>query len=211
MRFKYYLRGCGLGILLATVILMIGFHRSESGKLSDEQIRQRASELGMVTPVEVEQLPAGTQGAGVEAMESQKTNGDISKSTGEPETSAADAKRPQDSGDQDGTGDTDKPEEDKSGVPDKPNGDDRADGQDTTDKSDRQDDSETVTVVVRRGEVCRELSEELYELGLVEDAETFRKFMQENGYDNLIRVGEFELTVGMEQEEIAKILTTKPE
>ena len=72
-------------------------------------------------------------------------------------------------------------------------------------------DGDTVTIIVKKGEVCREIAEDLYEHGLVQDAEEFRKYMQESGYDNLIQVGEFELTYGMEYGQIAEILTTKQE
>lgn len=46
MKLKYYLRGLGIGILVTTVILSI----AGAGKkgMSEEEIRQRAKELGMV-------------------------------------------------------------------------------------------------------------------------------------------------------------------
>ncbi len=47
MKLKYYLRGLGIGIIITTIILMIGFSRKGSS-LSDEEIIERASRLGMV-------------------------------------------------------------------------------------------------------------------------------------------------------------------
>lgn len=46
MRFKYYLRGIGIGILFSTIVLSISFlfHKP---KISDEEIIIRAKELGM--------------------------------------------------------------------------------------------------------------------------------------------------------------------
>lgn len=49
MRFKYYLRGAGLGILLATLVLTITFLASDR-KVSDEEVIRRAQELGMLMP-----------------------------------------------------------------------------------------------------------------------------------------------------------------
>ena len=46
MKLKYYLRGLGTGILFATIILFISY----SYKMSDKQIKERASELGMIYP-----------------------------------------------------------------------------------------------------------------------------------------------------------------
>lgn len=47
MKFKYYLKGIGVGIIFATIILMISgmIHKDE---LSDEEIIKRAEKLGMV-------------------------------------------------------------------------------------------------------------------------------------------------------------------
>lgn len=49
MRFKYYLRGLGIGIMVATVILSISFALRKDD-LSDAEIMRRAEELGMVMP-----------------------------------------------------------------------------------------------------------------------------------------------------------------
>ncbi len=43
---KYYLRGLGIGIVVTTIILTIVFNIR--GKLSDSEIKERASKLGMV-------------------------------------------------------------------------------------------------------------------------------------------------------------------
>lgn len=47
MRFKYYLRGLGIGIFGSTMLFIIfsGFHKPT---ISDEEVKKRASELGMV-------------------------------------------------------------------------------------------------------------------------------------------------------------------
>lgn len=48
MKRKYYLRGIGVGILFATIILFVAYRVSGAGTLSDEEIIKRAEELGMV-------------------------------------------------------------------------------------------------------------------------------------------------------------------
>lgn len=47
MKFKYYLRGAGVGLIVAAVILMIAFSKHNI-KLTDDDIIKRAEELGMV-------------------------------------------------------------------------------------------------------------------------------------------------------------------
>ena len=51
MRLKYYIRGIGAGILLATIILSVSFYFGGGYKnkdLTDDEIIARAEELGMV-------------------------------------------------------------------------------------------------------------------------------------------------------------------
>lgn len=47
MKFKYYLRGLGIGILISTIILSVSFAMKKND-LSDDEIIARAKELGMV-------------------------------------------------------------------------------------------------------------------------------------------------------------------
>ena len=47
MKFKYYLRGLGIGILISTIILSVSFAMNKND-LSDDEIIARAKELGMV-------------------------------------------------------------------------------------------------------------------------------------------------------------------
>ena len=46
MKLKYYLRGLGIGILVTAMIL--GLVTKEKGNMTDEEIKARARELGMV-------------------------------------------------------------------------------------------------------------------------------------------------------------------
>ena len=85
---------------------------------------------------------------------------------------------------------------------------------DASKKDDKSSDSkktqkeEKIVLEIKRGDVCRTISENLAAIGMVEDAEKFRKYMQKNGYDHQINVGSFELKKGMSYEEIAKTITS---
>ena len=48
MRLKYYLRGLGLGIIFAVIIMMIGFHDNKQSMSDTEINRKRLKQLGMV-------------------------------------------------------------------------------------------------------------------------------------------------------------------
>lgn len=188
MKFKYYLRGCGLGILFAAIVLMIAFH-TQNKTMDDTAVMERASELGMIMP------------------ETQNTDTEADTQQGEPvsktepelttETSATSTQITDDGN----TIPADKQKNIKKNT-DKKESDKKTD-------ADKAEESEDITVKIKSGEVCRQLAEELEDLGLVEDAESFRKYMQQCGYDDQIGVGTFHLKRGMTQEEIAKVFITK--
>lgn len=193
MKFKYYLRGCGLGILFAAIVLMIAFH-TQNKTMDDTAVLERASELGMIMP------------------ETQNTDTEADTQQGEPvsktepelttETSATSTQITDDGN----TIPADKQKNIKKNTDKKES--DKKESDKKTD-ADKAEESEDITVKIKSGEVCRQLAEELEDLGLVEDAESFRKYMQQCGYDDQIGVGTFHLKRGMTQEEIAKVFITK--
>lgn len=214
MKFKYYLRGCGLGILFASIILMIAFH-THGSRMDDADVMERASELGMITPEtqsadteeNTQQSEPATQEDTQKVTEpdpsTDKSDGNTKKNTDtkndQVKSSEADTQKTDSDKKNSDKKSTDKTDSDKTDS-DKKNSDDKK--QDSTEE-------EEISVEIKRGEVCRDLAEELQKLGLVDDAETFRKYMQRRGYDNQIRVGTFTLKRGMTQEEIAKVFVTK--
>ena len=193
MKFKYYLRGCGLGILFAAIVLMIAFH-TQNKTMDDTAVMERASELGMIMPE--------TQNTDTEADTQQgepvsKTEPELTTETSTTSTQITD----------DGnTIPADKQKNIKKNTDKKES--DKKESDKKTD-ADKAEESEDITVKIKSGEVCRQLAEELEDLGLVEDAESFRKYMQQCGYDDQIGVGTFHLKRGMTQEEIAKVFITK--
>lgn len=188
MKFKYYLRGCGLGILFAAIVLMIAFH-TQNKTMDDTAVMERASELGMIMPE--------TQNTDTEADTQQGEP--VSKT--EPELTTEPSAASTQITDDGNTIPADKQKNIKKNT-DKKESDKKND-------ADKAEESEDITVKIKSGEVCRQLAEELEDLGLVEDAESFRKYMQQCGYDNQIGVGTFHLKRGMTQEEIAKVFITK--
>ena len=188
MKFKYYLRGCGFGILFAAIVLMIAFH-TQNKTMDDTAVMERASELGMIMPE--------TQNTDTEADTQQGEP--VSKT--EPELTTEPSATSTQITDDGNTIPADKQKNIKKNT-DKKESDKKTD-------ADKAEESEYITVKIKSGEVCRQLAEELEDLGLVEDAESFRKYMQQCGYDDQIRVGTFHLKRGMTQEEIAKVFITK--
>jgi hypothetical protein len=217
VKFKYYLRGCGLGIILTVLVLGISL-ALRGGVMTDEKVIARAGELGMVMPGD---LDSGESVAGTEALEStqmQETtqaseelngtevNDDADETDAGAETadesqatsvvSRVMASAPADTADTSGTTASETSSESV----------DTAESEEAPDPEKTSDSGKSVTVRVKKGDVCREVAEKLERKGLISDAEGFRKYMQKKGYDNRICIGSFTIKQGMTYEEIAKIL-----
>ncbi|MEE1078229.1 MAG: hypothetical protein UIC64_04170 [Agathobacter sp.] len=150
MRFKYYLRGLGLGIIATVLILAIsGNVRKE--KLTDQEIINRAEALGMVMVDDSE----------TEEDLEIKENSEIQENDSE--------------------------------------------NQSETESESEQLESYTINIEI--GTVCREIAEELYEAGMVADAEEFRNYMGEKGYADDIVAGEHVIPFGATYDEIGEIVT----
>lgn len=192
MKFKYYLRGCGLGILVASIVLMVSFH-SQNKTMDDTAVMERASELGMIMPeTEIVSTEADSQ---LPESGTQSTDTDFSPNKNQKQNTK-DSQNKTDGSSQKEEKDTQMASDDKTGS---------GNNKDTESKKkeDKKEESEEITVEIKKGEVCRQLAEDLEQIGLVEDAETFRKYMQQLGYDDRIKVGTYTLKRGMTEKEIA--------
>lgn len=192
MKFKYYLRGCGLGILVASIVLMVSFH-SQNKTMDDTAVMERASELGMIMPeTEIVSTEADSQ---LPESGTQSTDTDFSSNKNQKQNTK-DSQNKTD-------GSSQKEEKDTQMASDDKTGSDNNKDTESKKKEDKKEESEEITVEIKKGEVCRQLAEELEQIGLVEDAETFRKYMQQIGYDDRIKVGTYTLKRGMTEKEIA--------
>ncbi len=68
MKLRYYLRGLGVGIIVTAIIMNIAF--SNKQEMSDEEIKARAAELGMIedTVLAPNQTPTPTAGAAADGQ-----------------------------------------------------------------------------------------------------------------------------------------------
>ncbi len=179
MRFKYYLRGAGLGILFSTVIMMVAFH-THGNHISEEEVVKRAGELGMVW---ADDEPAYSS----EEIDTQTEPQTESQAKPEAET------------------ETEPEAETQSETQSESETESESERQ-TPPNTAQQGDDSSVTITVVKGEVCRTLAEDLAKAGLVADAEEFRVYMGDHNYASFIHVGEFEIPRGSTYEEIAQIL-----
>lgn len=202
MRLRYYLRGLGLGILFAVIIIAICGKGTE-GSLSDSQIMQRASELGMVSTENVKNHTLSNDTETVKKENVQDTEPAVAdNSTGNNAatdnnvaTDNAQQGQPADSQAQKNQAETQNAADTSTAL------------QPEADSTPAE--TQYVTITVMDGEVCRDIAADLQSKGLVDDAEKFRIYMGETGYASFIHNGDFQIPVGASYEEIANILLRK--
>lgn len=192
MKLKYYLRGLGIGMIVTALILGISFSNRQdqtSQIMTDDQIRERAAELGMVDSSELtlaalqnsEKQP--TEGTPEETTQTQEQN----NIEAEPET-------------------TQESEATTEPEPEKTVGPETTAEPEVTEAPQR---TQTASITIQRGDDSGSASRRLYEAGLVENAKAFDNYLCNNGYSRSINPGTYEIAPGTSEEEIAKIITGK--
>ena len=206
MKLKYYLRGLGIGMIVTALILGISFSNRQdqtSQIMTDDQIRERAAELGMVDSSELtlaalqnsEKQP--TEGTPEETTQTQEQN----NIEAEPETTVP--------AETQATVEPETPQESETTTepePEKTVGPETTAEPEVTEAPQR---TQTASITIQRGDDSGSASRRLYEAGLVENAKAFDNYLCNNGYSRSINPGTYEIAPGTSEEEIAKIITGK--
>ena len=200
MKLRTYLRGLGLGLIVAALVTGVGSQQT----MSDEQIKSRAKELGMMeghtylnqvdAAIETEETTETEETAETEEItETEETVETVIVETLESESrveleseTAAEETKAQETA----------PEAESETVEEsreQPVEDTMA--------------PETVTFQIHRGDSSVSVAKRLAEAGLVGDAKAFDRYLCQNGYDKKIRTGTYEIQSDSSNEEIAKIIT----
>lgn len=201
MKLQYYLRGLGIGMAVTALILGISFSaRQEQAAqtLTDDQIKERAAELGMVDSSEL--TLAALQNSMAQTTENTIAEPEDTRTpeaTAEPEiTPAPETTQVPESTVEPEAAQVPEPtaEPENTQVPEAITASETA---------------QAVSITINRGTDSGSVSEQLYEAGLVEDAKAFDNYLCNNGYSRSISDGTYEITPGTSEEEIAKIITGK--
>lgn len=192
MKLKYYLRGLGIGMIVTALILGISFSNRQdqtSQIMTDDQIRERAAELGMVDSSELtlaalqNSAKQPTEGTPEETTQTQEQN----NIEAEPETTVP-------------------AETQATAEPEKTAAPETTAEPEVTEAPQR---TQTASITIQRGDDSGSASRRLYEAGLVENAKAFDNYLCNNGYSRSINPGTYEIAPGTSEEEIAKIITGK--
>ncbi len=181
MRIKYYIRGIGIGIIFATLVLTISFYFGKGSfakeKLSDEEIIERATELGMVMEASTEEgIEEGTDENTEENPEEVAEESDEGNTEKEATVTAEAAPQIEDVASSD---------------------------------SEEAETITYVPFTVRGGESSEIVSENLKKAGLIDSVDDFNKYLSKIKVDNLIQSGTFYVKQGSSYDDIAALLVNK--
>ncbi len=188
MKLKYYLRGLGIGIIVTTIILVSCFSMQKP-KMTDAQIIEKASQLGMIMPeqdsvvaAETETTePEETQQKNEQQVAAEEVQQETEQQTEVPKEQATEETQ------------QDAPSEDTENA-----------------ESEEPAQQEPFTLVVNRGDVCRTMCENLAANGVIDDSEGLRKYLSEVGYASFISAGTYQIPYHASYEEITNILKAGP-
>lgn len=192
MKLRYYLRGLGIGIVV-TALIMGMTTKADERPLSDAEIRALAMNLGMVDADSRSLADIGGQ-----------TGSPISPSPVD-DSSSANNPLPTDSPLPTDLDPSEQPlEASESPIPEMTESPSPSPSPTGTD--DPIVESETVTIVIVRGDSSYTVSRRLQEAGLIDDADAYDSYLVNNGYSKTIRTGTYRIPVGASWEEIAEII-----
>lgn len=184
MRFKYYLRGIGIGITLATLLLTVSFYFGKdylyNESLTEEEIIEKAAALGMVMP-EVE-------GAKEDIAEEDSIQENTIEENEVPKGNI---------------------EEVENNIEDTQI---TAEKEDEISAESSMDEDEVITYIpftVRAGESSEVICSHLKKAGLIDDSEEFNKYLHKCKVDNLIQNGTFYVKQGSAYDDLVAILVNK--
>lgn len=221
MKLKYYLRGLGIGMAVTALILGISFsdrQGQEAQTLTDEQIRERASELGMVDSSEL--TLAALQNSAQPQITREPEVTEEPKLTADPETTTepeATAEletttepkattEPETMTDPEATVEPETMTEPETTA--EPKMTTEPEATEELELTTAPEQSQT-TITIKKGSDSGSVSRMFYEAGLVENAKAFDNYLCNNGYSRSINPGIYEIAPGTSEEEIAKIITGK--
>ncbi len=193
MKLNYYMRGLGIGIVVTALLMGI----ASSGKkeqMTDEEIRQRATEMGMVDGnIVLADMPEIHEDEEEQKEEGNEKEESLTSVSG---NGAPDNKVKTEGG------------EEPEGAPEE-----GGEGSDETLGDDPREDgvtvNEIIVISIDSGDGSRVVANKLLQAGMIEDAAAFDEYLCRNGYDKRLKTGRHDIPVNATDEEIAASITTK--
>lgn len=199
MKLKYYLRGVGIGIIFATLVMTVSSFVHKNN-ITDEYIIKEAQKLGMVMK---DELKNSEDIWGKDETEDSQTTEDTQ--TTEDSQTTEDTQGTEETSETQDTqvseSETVLPSESESQTP--------PSSESESQTPPASEEKQYVYVTVVRGDYARQIAEKVRDAGLIEDAEDFRKYIGRQGYGQLFHAGTYKIPMGASYEEICQILISR--
>lgn len=182
MKIRYYLRGLGLGILFTAVFFMIGGDSKQT--MSDEMIKERAKELGMIENTVLADIGNTAETVSVEEASDENESETVTVLDESVEETIVEETME---------------EEAQESV-------EESAAEEVSEEEEKPSNGQVISIVVNKGEGSDTVSQRLYDAGLVDDPYAYDKYLMQNGYDRRIGAGEHLIPSGSNWQEIAQIL-----
>ena len=208
MKIRYYLRGLGLGILVTAVFFLLGDNSGQT--MSDEMIKERAKELGMVESTVLADMNTDVEETSIEETVYDLESVAVELSS-EAEETTEEAVVEETVTEEELTGEEESTtiqEEESTTIQEE----ETQEIQSVEEASEEETSEATaptgqlISIIVNKGEGSDTVSHRLHEAGLVDDPYEYDKYLMQNGYDKRIGAGEHMIPTGASWQEIAKIL-----
>ncbi len=192
MNMKDFLRGLGAGIIFSALIMLVAYMTSGSYRISDAEIIKRAEKLGMV----MQDKPIVAE---------DDDTADVALSTAEGATEATTEATTEASTE----GTTEATTEATEGTTEATTEATEGTTEVTTEvnSTDIATDYITAEITVSKGMNSEQIAKLVQDAGIIDDYMEFDRYLNENGYSNMLSVNTFKLNSNMSYEEIAKELT----
>lgn len=186
MKVKYFLRGLGIGILVTTLLLFAGSKKANTNTLTDAEIMERASELGMLTEDEVRDYRMD------ESLDNLKES---LTTTEKPVVTEV----------------TEAPIESESASPSpspspSPEESEEAKKSPSPSKSPKKK-PKTISIEIKSGMGSKSVAKYLYQKDVIENASNFIDYMKARDVTHKLRAGTYEIPVDASYAEIIEIIT----
>lgn len=194
MNWKHFLRGLGAGIIFSALIMLVAYMTSGSYKISDEEIIERATKLGMVMDDKTILSSEDTvsEEAQTEVISTEKQTTEAEKVVSEEEVTEATTEIIAETTEATTEATTELTTE-------------AATEEITEEKIESS--NTVVEITVSRGMSSEAIAKLVQDAGIIDDYLDFDNYLNTNGYSNKLSVNTFKLHSGMTYEEIAKELT----
>ncbi len=206
MKLKYYLRGLGAGILFSVLVFVFVVGPKEA-EISDDEIIQRAKQLGMTEKkelnIDMEKLRDNTPSP-VPVNSGAPSPSPTSMPTQIPSPTNAPSPTPTNSP---SSTPTPTPTLTPTPIPSPTATPSPAPTEGTPAEQPGESEIVSVVVEIKSGMRSEDICAVLENAGLVEDAMGLNAYLIQNGYAERLRSGKFELNSAMTFDEIAKMLT----